>query len=407
MENPRVERPAPDDPATALPLSGVLVADFSRVLAGPLASMTLADLGATVVKVEHPGSGDDTRHWGPPWTDSGSSYFDAANRSKRSIGLDLRDPDDLAAAHALVRRADVLVENFRVGALEKFGLDPVSTRAANDRLVHCSITGFGSSAGAHLPGYDFIVQALGGLMSITGDADAEPQKVGVALVDVLTGKDAVIGVLAALQHRDLTGAGQHVEVNLLQSLLGSLANQASAYLATGTSPSRMGNRHPSIAPYETLRTGDGLLAVACGNDAQYTRLVQVLGAPDLATDPRFVTNGDRVVHRAALVPLLEARLAHRPALVWQELLTDIDVPAGTVKDVAEGIALAEALGLEPTVDLADGSRAVRHPISYSAFRTPTPTPSPGLGEHTDEIRHWLATPADISTTPPLTPKELP
>ena len=396
----------PDDAGCApvRPLDGVVVADFSRVLAGPLATMTLADLGATVVKVEHPDGGDDTRRWGPPWTPNGSSYFGAANRTKRSVTLDLRDAGDLELAHALVLRADVLVENFRVGSLDKYGLDPAATRAANPRLVHCSITGFGSRGGAHLPGYDFVVQALGGLMSITGESDADPQKVGVALVDVLTGKDAVIGILAALRHREATGAGQHVEVSLLQSLIGSLANQASAYLATGTAPSRMGNRHPSIAPYETLRCADGLLAVACGNDRQFARLCDVLGAPELALDPRFGSNGDRVQHRPDLVALLEERLAGRTAADWQERLTAVDVPAGEVKDIAHGIELAASLGLDPLVPLDGAPPQVAHPIHYSAFAAARPTAPPTLGQHDDEIRRWLAGPVtDPLTHPTIDP----
>ncbi|WP_235547860.1 MULTISPECIES: CaiB/BaiF CoA transferase family protein [unclassified Nocardioides] len=374
------------------PLTGLVVADFSRVLAGPLATMTLADLGATVVKVEHPDGGDDTRRWGPPWTRNGSSYFGSANRSKQSIALDLRVPADLAMAHELVRRADVLVENFRSGGLDKYGLDPVANRVVNPRLIHCSITGFGSGAGAHLPGYDFVVQALGGLMSITGEPGGDPQKVGVALVDVLTGKDAVIGILAALHQRRLTGLGQHVEVSLLQSLIGSLANQASSYLATGTSPHRLGNRHPSIAPYETLRCADGLLAVACGNDRQFQRLCEVLGLPRVAGDDRFSTNGARVGHRDELVALLEDRLAARTAAEWQTVLTVADVPAGEVKDIAHGIDLAVSLGLDPLVDVDGEPPQVAHPIHYSAFEPAHPTPPPTLGQHDDDVRRWLTTP---------------
>ena len=377
-----------------------MVADLSRVLAGPSATMTLADLGATVIKVEHPVGGDDTRHWGPPWTPAGSSYFGAVNRSKSSIALDLREPDDLAVAHALVGRADVLVENFRAGTLDRFGLDARSTLAANPRLVHCSISGFGNGAGARLPGYDFIVQAVGGLMSITGEPDGDPQKVGVALVDVLTGKDAVIGILAALRHRDLTGHGQLVEVNLLQSLLGSLANQAASFLATGESPSRLGNEHPSIAPYETLHCQDGLLAVACGNDRQFARLCEVLGEPQLASDQRFVTNADRVAHRVDLVRLLEHRLADRTAAAWQAALTRADVPAGKVRSIDQGIALATELGLEPVVHVPGGTAQVAHPVRYSAFDPAAPTAPPGLGQHGDEVRRWLAGPADRTATHP-------
>jgi formyl-CoA transferase len=354
--------------------------------------MTLADLGATVVKVEQPVTGDDTRHGGPPWTPTGSSYFAAANRTKRSVALDLRSTADLAVAHELVKRADVLVENFRTGSLDKYRLDAAATLEINPRLVHCSITGFGRGAGAHLPGYDFIVQALGGLMSITGEPDADPQKVGVALVDVLTGKDATVGILAALRHRELTGAGQHVEVNLLSSLLGSLANQASSYLATGNPPTRLGNRHPSIAPYETLRCADGLLAVACGNDRQFERLCTVLGISGLATDPRFASNGERVGHRDELVVLLEEQLAVATAADWQKRLTDVDVPAGEVKGIDDGIELATQLGLAPLVEVDGTSPQIAHPVLYSNFTTARPTAPPGLGQHDDEIRRWLGTP---------------
>ncbi len=268
------------------PLEGLLVADFSRVLAGPFATMYLADLGATVVKVERPGSGDDTRAWGPPWTEHTSSYFESVNRSKLGLTLDLADPADQAMARELARRADILVENFRPGTLDRMGLgyeqvrdgDPATGRPANPGIVYASITGYGSGAGASIPGYDFVVQAVGGLMSITGEPDAPAQKVGVALVDVLTGKDAVIGILAGIAARARSGEGVRVEVDLLSSLLGALVNQASGYLATGTPPQRMGNRHPSIAPYETLACADGQLAVACGNDGQFRRLAAAVGA---------------------------------------------------------------------------------------------------------------------------------
>ncbi|GAB3790416.1 CaiB/BaiF CoA transferase family protein [Nocardioides ungokensis] len=372
------------------PLEGVVVADFSRVLAGPLATSTLADLGAEVVKVERPATGDDTRAWGPPWTETGSSYFACANRSKKSLELDLRDPDDLRVAEELVSRADVLVENFRTGTLDRLGLGYERARALNPGLVYCSVSGFGAGAGADLPGYDFVVQAVGGLMSITGDADGEPTKVGVALVDVLTGKDAVIGILAALADRERTGLGQHVEVNLLSSLLGGLANQASAYLATGVAPTRMGNQHPSIAPYETLRCRDGLIAVACGNDGQFVRLVKALALGALAEDERFATNPARVEHREALVAALEGVLGRHDAEHWQRVLTEADVPVGVVGDVGAGVRRAEELGLRPTVDLpAPHAAQVRHPITYSRSSVREPTPPPALGEHNDQVRRWL------------------
>lgn len=371
------------------PLDGLLVADFSRVLAGPLATTLLADLGAQVIKVERPGLGDDTRHWGPPWTARGSSYFASANRSKESIELDLKDGDDLALARELARRADVLVENHRSGAMDALGLGYQTVRDENPGMIYCSISGFGSGAGADMPGYDFLVQAMGGLMSITGHPDGEPSKVGVALVDVLTGKDAVIGILAAARHRDRTGEGQLIEVNLLSSLLGSLVNQASAFLATGDSPVRMGNEHPSIAPYETLQCRDGAVAVACGNDEQFRRLAGALGRPELANDPRFARNQDRVAHRAALVAELEAALRSDDVGSWVHLLGEVGVPAGAVGDIGSAVALADELGLAPVDEVAAGERQIRHPISYSQSALHPPDPPPDLGQHNQNVRAWL------------------
>jgi crotonobetainyl-CoA:carnitine CoA-transferase CaiB-like acyl-CoA transferase len=376
-----------------LPLDGILVADFSRVLAGPLATATLADLGAEVIKVERPGEGDDTRAWGPPWTSSGtSSYFTCANRSKRSVTLDLADAADLELARELARRADVVVENFKAGALDRRGLGYAQVSAANPGVVYCSITGFGSAAGADLPGYDFLVQAVGGLMSITGEPGGAPMKAGVALVDVLTSKDATVGILAALRARERTGHGQHVEVNLLSSLLGSLANQASAYLATGNEPRRLGNAHPSIAPYELLECADGPLAIACGNDGQFRRLVGVLGSPELAEDERFATNPARVAHRAELVKALEERLAAGTVRHWVAALTAVGVPAGKVGSIGDAFELATRLGLDPLVPVGDGQPdQIRHPVGYSETPVTTYTAPPRLGEHSDEIRRWLAT----------------
>ncbi len=386
------------------PLDGLLVADFSRVLAGPYATMFLADLGATVVKVERPDSGDDTRLWGPPWTERSSSYFESVNRSKLSIVLDLRIPDDRAAAGTLASRADVMIENFRAGTLDRFSLDYQSVRATNPGIVYASITGFGSGSGAHLPGYDFVAQAVGGLMSITGPADGEPHKVGVALVDVLTGKDATIGILAALQARSRTGLGRRVEVNLLSSVIGSLVNQAQGYLATGRSPRRMGNRHPSIAPYELLRCRDGFLAVACGNDQQFTRLADSLGLPSLAGDSRYVTNALRVENREALVAALEARLLEDSPAHWEQALLAAGVAAGRVGDIASAVGLAEELGLEPTVSVGAGHpRQIRNPITLSDHEATLPAPPPDLGEHERLIRDWLA--SDETSLTYLTPEE--
>ncbi len=373
-----------------VPLSGVKVADFSRVLAGPLATMTLADLGADVIKVERRGVGDDTRQWGPPWSEHGSSYFASVNRSKRSIELDLRDPDDLAVARRLAAEADVVVENFLTGTMDRLGLGYDEIAQANPGVVYCSITGFGSQEGASLPGYDFVVQAVGGLMSITGDPEREPTKVGVALVDVLTGKDAVIAILAALHERGNSGRGQRVEVNLLSSLLGSLVNQGSSYLTTGRSPGRMANQHPSIAPYETLQCADGLLALACGNDGQFAKVAEVLGVPELATDERFSTNPQRVAHRSDLIAALEAALGHQPVAMWSEALNARGVAAGPVADIGAAIDRAASLGLEPTVNLGEGhAPQIRHPITWGRSVLPTPTPPPGLGEHSEQIRASL------------------
>lgn len=377
------------------PLEGLIVADFSRVLAGPLATMMLADLGATVIKVERSGLGDDTRAWGPPWSSSSSSYFDTANHSKISLALDFANPDDLAVARDLAQRADVLVENFRPGALDAWGLGYAQSVADNPGLIYASITGFGRAGGADLMGYDFLVQAVGGLMSITGDQDGPPTKAGVALVDVLTGKDLVIGVLAALASRGITGKGCRVEVNLLSSLLSSLANQAQGYLTTGRPPGRMGNQHPSIAPYEALRCADGDLAIACGNDAQFARLTTALGVGHLASDPRFITNADRVAHRADLITELETRLVNRNASEWQAVLREVRVPAGKVGDLADAFALAQDLGLDPWTNVGDGPRktpVVRHPVAYDSGLTADATPPPLLNEHGALLRSWLANP---------------
>lgn len=376
-----------------LPLDGIIVADFSRVLAGPYATTTLADLGARVIKVERPGAGDDTRAWGPPWTENSAAYFESANRNKESVTLDLGDPGDRALAHELARRADVFVENFRPGALDRFDLGYQQVHEANPRAVYCSISGFGSGGGAHLPGYDFLVQAVGGLMSITGDPDSKggtPMKSGVALVDVLTGKDATVGILAALHARNTTGRGQHVEVNLLSSLLASLVNQAASFLATGNAPGRLGNAHPSIAPYELLPCADGPIAIACGNDGQFRKLAAILGEETLADDERFRTNAGRVQHRPALADELGRLLTRRDASDWVKQLLAAGVPAGNVGSIADGFALATELGLDPLVQVGNGQPAqVRNPISYSDTPITRYSAPPRLGEHDQSVRDWL------------------
>jgi crotonobetainyl-CoA:carnitine CoA-transferase CaiB-like acyl-CoA transferase len=382
------------------PLEGLLVADFSRVLAGPFATMLLGDLGADVVKVEHPEGGDETRGWGPPFLGEHSTYYLSVNRNKRSIALDLRSDRDLEAALALAGRADVLVENFKAGALERLGLGYERVAERNPGLVWCSISGFGRGAGAGLPGYDFLVQATSGLMSITG-LPGQPTKVGVALVDVLSGLYATSGILAALAERARSGRGQLVEVSLLGSALASLVNQASSYLGTGRPPEAMGNRHPSITPYETLATADRPLVVAVGNDGQFARLCRALGLPELAADPRFATNRARVEHREALAATLEAALAARGAADWVAVLADAGVPCGLVNHVGEAFALAERLGLDPVV-AAGGIPQVANPIRLAATPVSYRLPPPGLGEHTAEVLGWLgAPPADPgAVTPP-------
>lgn len=363
-------------------LGRLRILDFSRVLAGPLATMTLADLGAEVTKVERPGGGDDTRSWGPPHDAEGeATYFQAVNRNKRSVVLDLGEDDDLVEARRLARESDVVVENFRPGVMAKLGLDYESLSAENPGLVYCSITGFGGSgAGAELPGYDLLVQALGGLMSVTGEPEGEPLKVGVALIDVIAGLYAAVGILAALEHHRESGEGQLVEVDLLSALLAGLVNQSSAYTVAGVVPGRMGNRHPSIAPYELLRCAAGELVLAVGNDRQFRELCETIGEPALAGDERFARNPARVENRAELQLLLERALATRPAAQWVELLRARRVPAGVVNDVGAAFEFAERLGLDPIVEIPrEGGPPVplpRNPIRLSktpaTYRLPPP-----------------------------------
>lgn len=365
------------DPAA---LDGVLVADFSRVLAGPYATMLLADLGATVVKVERPGSGDDTRAWGPPYAPDGqSTYFHSVNRNKRSIALDLTDPDDLAVAQHLARTCDVLVQNYKPGGLRRFGLDHTSVAEVNPGVVYCSISGFGSGEGRDLPGYDLLVQAMGGLMSITGDE--EPTKAGVAVVDVLTGLHATVAVLAALRHRDLTGSGQHVEVSLLSALLSSLVNQSSAFVGAGEVPQRLGNAHPSIAPYDLFATADRPMIIAVGNDAQFRRLAEVLQRPDLADNPDYRTNADRVAHRDNLKADLERVLRTHGADDWQRALTASGIPCGPINTIEQAFEQASRLGLDPVVD-AGGMPVVANPVKY----TGTPPQYRSAPPHVDADR---------------------
>ncbi|MFC6593997.1 CaiB/BaiF CoA transferase family protein [Kitasatospora paranensis] len=371
------------------PLAGVLVADFGRVLAAPYATMLLADLGADVVKVEHPDGGDDTRAWGPPYAADGqATYYLSVNRNKRSLTLDLRDAADRRRARELALRADVLVENFRPGTMARHGLGYADLRSGNPALVYCSVSGFGTGEGAALPGYDLLVQAVGGLMSVTGPGPGEPVKAGAALVDVLTGLHAAVGILAALRERDATGEGQQVEVNLLSTLLSSLVNQSSGYTLAGAVPGILGNRHPSIAPYEVFRAADRPLVIAVGNDRQFGALCRGVGVPDLAYDPRFAANADRVAHVDELAALLGPPIGRRTAAAWFEELTPLGVPCGPVNDLAGAFALADRLGLAPRT--ADG--LVANPIGLSRTPPGYRLAPPRLGEHTDELTAWLDTP---------------
>jgi crotonobetainyl-CoA:carnitine CoA-transferase CaiB-like acyl-CoA transferase len=379
------------------PLAGLLVADFSRILAGPYATMLLADLGAEVVKVESPG-GDDTRTWSPPVRDGVSTYYLGVNRNKRSVALDLKDESDLAAAHELARRADVLVENFKPGGLARFRLDYDSVRATNPGVVYASISGFGSAPGGRdLAGYDLMVQAISGLMSLTGDPGGPPYRAGISVFDVMAGLHATIGVLAALNARHETGTGQHVEVNLLSSALSGLVNQSSAYVAGGVVPTRMGNSHPSLFPYEPLPCADGDLIVTAGNNGQFRRLVEVLGVPELADDPRFAGNEQRTANRDELRALLVERLAARTTMEWFSAITAAGVPCGPINSVDGGVAFAESVGLDPVVVVGRGEAAIpsiRNPIRLSATPPDYRRPPPALDEHGDEIRRWLATPGE-------------
>ncbi len=360
-------------------LDGVLVADFSRVLAGPYASMLLADLGATVIKVERPGAGDDTRAWGPPFASDGqSTYFHAVNRNKRSLALDIGAPKDQVIAQNLAKRADIVLENFKPGALARYGLDYQAVSSTNPAVIYCSISGFGPGAGAELPGYDLLVQAMGGLMSITGTG--EPTKAGVAVVDVLTGLHGAVAMLAALRHRELTGQGQNIEVSLLSSLLSSLVNQASGYVGAGVVPTYMGNAHPSISPYEVYQTADRPIVIAVGNDGQFMALAGAISRPGLASDPRFVTNPMRVENRSALAVELTAILGTHGAEHWQRLISAAGVPCGPINDISQAFNLATDLGLEPIAVINKNGESVAqvaNPVHYSAtpvtYRLAPPT----------------------------------
>jgi len=390
----------------APPLAGVRVLDLSRVLAGPWAGQLLADLGADVIKVERPGAGDDTRHWGPPYLKgrdgrdtAEAAYFLCANRNKRSVTVDLAHPRGQDLVRQLAQRADVLLENFKLGGLEQYGLDYASLAAQHPRLVYCSITGFGHQGPyAARAGYDFLIQGMGGLMSVTGRADDEqgagPQKVGVALTDVMTGLYATIAVQAALAERERSGRGQHIDLALLDVQIACLANQASSYLAGGVVPRRMGNAHPNIVPYQDFPTADGDMILAIGNDGQFARFCEIAGHPEWAVDVRFASNPQRVANRAVLIPLLRQATVMRTTREWIAALESAAVPCGPINRLdevfadpqvrARGIAIELAHPLSGTVPLvANPIRLSDSPVVYRAA-------PPLLGQHTDEVLgEWL------------------
>ncbi len=385
----------------AAPLTGLRVLDLSRVLAGPWAGQTLADLGAEVVKVERPGAGDDTRAWGPPYArdadgrdTSESAYFLSANRGKASITVDITTPEGQAIVRDLAGTSDVVIENFKVGTLVRYGLDYASLKKKNPHLVYCSISGFGQDGPlASLPGYDFMIQGMGGLMSITGKPDGEPGagpvKVGVAVADLFTGLYATIGILAALRRRDQTGEGAHVDVSLLDCQLAMLANQAMNYLASGVSPSRLGNAHPNIVPYEVFATADGYIILAVGNDAQYQAFCRLANRSDLGTDPRFATNRARVAHRQALIPLVAETIKARASADWLAALGKVGIPAGPINSIGEAFASDHVAHRGMRLDLshptAGAVPSVASPIVYAGEPRHVPRAPPLLGADTEAV----------------------
>ena len=382
------------------PLDGLLIADFSRVLAGPYCTMLLGDLGATVIKVESP-AGDDTRNWLPPDRNGVATYYMAINRNKRAITLDFNDPADLQLAYELASRADIFIENFKPGGLKRFELDYDSVKQLNPGIIYASISGFGTAQGSSLPGYDLIVQAMSGLMSLTGDPDGPAFRAGISVFDVMAGLHTTIGILAALNHRNHTGEGQHVEVSLFATALSGMVNQSTAYVAGGVVPTRMGNAHPSLFPYESLPTADLDIIIAAGNNRQFTKLCEILGVPALPKDPRFAHTKDRTRNREELRPLLVERLRTKSANEWFRLLTEAGVPCGPINSVAGGVKFAQEIGLEPIVEVGTGDHAVplvRHPITFSLTPPRHTLPPPALGQDNELIRAWLS--QKIDTHPP-------
>jgi len=370
------------------PLKGIRVVELARILAGPWAGQPLADLGADVIKVEAP-EGDDTRRWGPPFVerdgDRSAAYFHATNRGKRSVTVDFRTAEGQETVRRLVADADVVIENFKLGGLAKYGLDFASLSKVNPKLVYCSITGFGQTGPyAHRAGYDFIIQGMSGLMSVTGEPDGQPQKVGVAVTDIFTGVYAATAILAALHQRATTGAGQHIDMALLDVATSIMANQAMNYLTTGTPPGKMGNAHPNLAPYAVFDCSDGWIIIATGNDGQYRKLCDLLGLPALGTAPEFATNADRVANRAAMTEALTHATNQRSKADLLAACETAGVPAGPINDLAEVFAdpqvIARAMQIAP-----GGLKGVRSPMTFSGADLSLDRPAPKLGEHQDEV----------------------
>jgi crotonobetainyl-CoA:carnitine CoA-transferase CaiB-like acyl-CoA transferase len=383
------------------PLQGIRVLDLSRILAGPWASQMLADLGAEVIKIERPGSGDDTRAWGPPYmpdekgeATSESAYFHGANRGKQSVCIDMSQARGQALIQDLARQSDVLIENFKVGGLKKYGLDFASLHEINPRLVYCSITGFGQSGPyAERAGYDFMIQAMGGMMSITGEADGLPMKTGVAIADILTGLYAANAIQAALIHQQKTGAGQYIDLALLDVQVATLASQAMNYLATGTSPARLGNAHPNIVPYQAFETNDSYIILAVGNDSQFGRFCELAGKPELADDERFHKNSGRVRNRETLVLQVKEIMLQKSSAQWLEALNARGIPCGPINNIEQVFAdpQVQHRGLQLELDHTTAGKvaSVANPIKLSETPIEYQQAPPMLGEHTDAVLHQL------------------
>jgi crotonobetainyl-CoA:carnitine CoA-transferase CaiB-like acyl-CoA transferase len=376
------------------PLNGIRVLDLSRVLAGPYCTMVLGDLGAEVIKVESP-DGDETRGWGPPFLGNESAYYLCVNRNKRSIVVDFKTEDGLSIIRELVKKSDVLVENFRPGTLPRFSLDFESVSVLNPQLIYCSITGFGQTGPLRdKPGYDFMIQAMGGLMSITGEPDGEPTKVGVAVADLFAGQNAVIAILAALQARTLTGHGQHLDISLFDSQVGMLANVASNYLISGNPPERYGNAHANIVPYQAFQSSDAWFVVAVGNDRQFEKLCEVMGQMDLARDNRFVTNSGRVEHREDLISVLKPIFRNRTASEWLVMLENAGIPCGPINTLDEVFSMPQMQARDMLIHMEHAEigdvRLVGSPLKLSATPVDYKLPPPSLGEHTEDILKELS-----------------